>query len=150
MDAVTGGTIPKPEYKDAGRAKQKKNGKKLAIKILVYILLIALGTLFFIPFLWMIMTSLKDNMEIVKQNFWPKKFIFSNYPKALTTMPFLTYTRNTLIITGLNSRNRIFCIAGCLLICKTEMEGQGHLVHRHAGDNDASESGDTDSTVCSL
>ena len=29
MDAVTGGTIQKPEYKDAGRAKQKKNGKKL-------------------------------------------------------------------------------------------------------------------------
>lgn len=108
MDAVTGGTIQKPEYKDAGRAKQKKNGKKLAIKILVYILLIALGTVFFIPFLWMIMTSLKDNMEIVKQNFWPKKFIFSNYPKALTTMPFLTYTRNTLIITGLNMIGTVF------------------------------------------
>lgn len=151
MDAVTGGTIQKPEYKDAGRAKQKKNGKKLAIKILVYILLIALGTLFFIPFLWMIMTSLKDNMEIVKQNFWPKKFIFSQLSESADYDAISDiYEKHADHHRSEYDRNRIFCIAGCLLICKTEMEGQGHLVHRHAGDNDASESGDTDSTVCSL
>lgn len=82
--------------------RRKRNAKELSIKILVYALLILLGALFFIPFLWMILTSLKDNMEIVRQNFFPKELVFANYPKALTTMPFLQYTVNTVTITVLN------------------------------------------------
>lgn len=56
-----------------------------------------------------------DDYDIVKgqhgnrqTEFLAEKFIFSNYPKALTTMPFLTYTRNTLIITGLNMIGTVF------------------------------------------
>ncbi len=86
----------------AGNARRKRAGKALAGKALTYILLIVLGTLFFIPFLWMIMTSLKGNAEVIKQNFFPEELLFSNYPKALTTMPFLQYTANTLKITILN------------------------------------------------
>ena len=82
--------------------RKKRNVKELSIKVFVYALLILLGALFFIPFLWMILTSLKDNMEIVRQNFFPKEPVFSNYPKALTTMPFLQYTINTVTITVLN------------------------------------------------
>lgn len=82
--------------------RKKMNARKLALKVFIYTLLITLGVIFFIPFLWMILTSLKDNIEIVKQNFLPQKLVFSNYPKSLTTMPFGQYTVNTLIITGFN------------------------------------------------
>lgn len=56
-----------------------------------------------------------DDYDIVKgqhgnrqTEFLAEKIHFSNYPKALTTMPFLTYTRNTLIITGVNMIGTVF------------------------------------------
>ncbi len=79
-----------------------KKTKTIIVKSIVYVLLIALGVIFFLPFLWMIMTSLKSNAEIVKQNFFPKELVFSNYPKALTIMPFFRYTMNTVFITVMN------------------------------------------------
>ncbi|MDL2301848.1 carbohydrate ABC transporter permease [Lachnospiraceae bacterium OttesenSCG-928-D06] len=81
------------------KVKLKKRGLN---KLPVYFLLITLGALFFLPFLWMIMTSLKSNAEIIQQNFFPKTLVFENYPKSLTTMPFARYTINTLTITCLN------------------------------------------------
>lgn len=86
----------------ARRVQKRKRAEKNLKKCIIYLLLIFLGALFFMPFLWMIMTSLKSNAEIIKQNFIPQELVFSNYPKALTTMPFGQYTINTLIITGLN------------------------------------------------
>ena len=89
--------------KETRRKQQKSIKAKVVLrKIPVYFLLLLFGLLFFIPFLWMIMTSLKSNMDVIKQNFWPSEFIFSNYPKSLTTMPFARYTVNTLLITILN------------------------------------------------
>ena len=96
------------EINQAMAARRRKGRKALAGKILTYALLIALGTLFFIPFLWMIMTSLKSNAEVVRQNFLPEGLLISNYPKALTTMPFLQYTVNTLKITILNMIGTVF------------------------------------------
>lgn len=60
-----------------------------------------LGAVFFLfPFLWMILTSLKSLPEIsqVPPTFWPNQWDFTSYPRALTTIPFLMYMRNTLII----------------------------------------------------
>lgn len=65
-------------------------------------ILIAAGITFLIPFLWMLSTSLKTNLEVVA---WPPVWIphpplWSNYPKSLTFAPFGTYTVNTAIIVG--------------------------------------------------
>mgnify|MGYP002350012224 FL=1 len=54
------------------------------------------------PFVWMIMTSLKSNQEMIRSNFFPTEIHMENYKKALTVMPFGRYTINTLIITGIN------------------------------------------------
>ena len=50
----------------------------------------------------------KSNAEVVRQNFLPEGLLISNYPKALTTMPFLQYTVNTLKITILNMIGTVF------------------------------------------
>ena len=79
-----------------------RQGKRVMHHLVVYILLCTLGIVFVLPFAWMVMTSLKSNSEMIQSYFIPKVFVFSNYPKSLTSIPFLTYTRNTVIVTGLN------------------------------------------------
>src|SRR5438105_10856057 len=64
-------------------------------------LVASIGAVFFLfPFLWMVLTSLKSLPEIsqVPPTIFPQELDLSSYPRALTTIPFLVYLQNTLII----------------------------------------------------
>lgn len=80
----------------------KRERRKTVKKITIYLILISLSALFMLPFIWMIMTSLKSNAEMIQGNFFPSVYHPENYIKALTAMPFGRYTVNTLFITGLS------------------------------------------------
>lgn len=74
---------------------------------LTYLVLIGLSCVFLIPFFWMLSTSLTEASKvIVRDREWiPHPFMWSNYYKALTVLPFHLFLKNTLIIT-------IACIIG--------------------------------------
>ena len=76
-------------------------------KILLYIIIIAVSIVFLIPFLWMLSTSLKTTQEIYQSpsTTFPHQISFSNYPAAVTKMPFLRYTINTVVIS-------LLCVVG--------------------------------------
>ncbi len=62
--------------------------------------LIFFAVLFVTPFLWMVSTSLKSDSQIFSDRvIWlPHPIVWSNYPNALASFPFLLYLRNTLFI----------------------------------------------------
>lgn len=74
---------------------------------LTYLVLIGLSCVFLVPFFWMLSTSLTEASKvIVRDREWiPHPFMWSNYYKALTVLPFHLFLKNTLIIT-------ICCIIG--------------------------------------
>jgi multiple sugar transport system permease protein len=80
---------------------QKK--RNILHSILVHGLLVLVGVTFFLPFYWLLSTSLKNDTQLF--HFppvwfpWPLKW--SNYPTALSYIPFFTYVKNTLIISFL-------------------------------------------------
>lgn len=69
-------------------------------RIGTYCALIVLGTIFFIPFVWLVSTSLKPDAQILMMppKWIPKPVQWSNYTKGLTFVPFFLYLKNTLII----------------------------------------------------
>lgn len=73
-------------------------------QILVYSLLCLLGAIFLVPFFWMVSTSLKAESQIfVFPPKWiPEPVLWSNYPNAVSAIPFWTYAYNTIFITGFN------------------------------------------------
>ncbi len=81
---------------------QKNQG--ILHSLFVHGLLVVVGLTFFLPFFWLISTSLKNDTQLF--HFppiwipWPLKW--SNYPKALAYIPFFTYVKNTLVISFLN------------------------------------------------
>lgn len=89
---------------------KKKSTQQAASKSFVYLLLIGGSILFLIPFIWMLSTSFKtlEDVWVLPPQWIPKPFIWKNYFKALTVLPFFKYTINTVIIT-------VSCIAGTLL-----------------------------------
>jgi multiple sugar transport system permease protein len=53
-----------------------------------------------VPFAWMIVSSLKSHADIAAYppRLWPREWVWSNYPEALSFAPFGTYFRNSLLI----------------------------------------------------
>lgn len=66
-------------------------------KVLAHIVLIAVGLFFFFPFVWLLDTSVKTDAQIFTfpPKWIPNPVMFSNYTRALSTIPFMHYVGNT-------------------------------------------------------
>lgn len=69
-----------------------------------HILLIFLGVIFATPFFWLVSTSLKPTSQIFKlpPEWIPNPVMWSNYPEALTFIPFFRYMGNTFYVALFN------------------------------------------------
>jgi multiple sugar transport system permease protein len=72
------------------------------IRTVAVIALLLIGSLFVIPFLWMLVTSLKVQQDVFNPNWIPSPIRWANYRESLTALPFDVYFRNTAIITILS------------------------------------------------
>lgn len=75
---------------------QKSRGAQIAV-----ITILTVGGFFMIlPFIWMVLSSLKTDAEILKipPTIWPETFTLDNFTKLFTEMDFAIYLKNTLII----------------------------------------------------
>jgi len=90
-------------------------------RLLTHAVLLALCVPFAMPLLWMLSTSLKTDEQIFPREGESKTLSFhsllpdpvewSNYPKALRTVPFGTYLQNTLFLCAMNVIGAVFSSA---------------------------------------
>jgi ABC-type glycerol-3-phosphate transport system permease component len=66
----------------------------------LYVVLGAIAVVMVVPFVWMVLTSLKTPADIAASppTFLPTEWAWGNYADALAAAPFLTYARNSLVI----------------------------------------------------
>ncbi|HET6297031.1 MAG TPA: carbohydrate ABC transporter permease [Kribbella sp.] len=67
-------------------------------RILLYVALSIGALLMITPFLWMVLTAFKSNLEIAKFSWLPDELRWRNFTEAMQTAPFLRYFRNSLFI----------------------------------------------------
>ncbi len=74
--------------------------RQLVGQILVYILLVAIGFMLAVPFLWLVSSSFKTETDAfrIPPSFIPRPIEWGNYATGLTDFPFVRSTVNTLII----------------------------------------------------
>ena len=67
------------------------------------ILILIGAVILMVPLAWMLSTSLKANGEVfhIPITWIPKKILWSNYPEAVTFVPFLNYYRNSVFVASL-------------------------------------------------
>lgn len=84
--------------------------ESLSYTVLVYTVLSLLGAAFFLPFYWLIISSLKSQRELfmLPPTWFPKEIQWSNYPQALTYIPFALYLKNTILYC-------VLCIIGAVI-----------------------------------
>jgi multiple sugar transport system permease protein len=89
---VAARSVAIPWYRN--RRWRARVGQVLAFAVLAFV-----AFLFVAPFVWMLSTSLKPAQEIFEYNWIPSEIVWRNYKDALTSAPFETYFKNSLIIT---------------------------------------------------
>jgi multiple sugar transport system permease protein len=84
------------DRKDAGRRRPRPSAADLS----AYVLAIALGVTMLLPFLWMLSTSLMDELDVYRfpPRLLPAPPVWSNYPDALSALPFGRFFLNSAII----------------------------------------------------
>ena len=75
--------------------------RKTIHKGIVYLVLILLSAVFLIPFMWMLLTSVKSMQDVYSNQVFPTHIFWENYKNAVTQIPFLRMTINTVVITVL-------------------------------------------------
>lgn len=89
---------------DAVTYERVKNGQGLRWgRLTLHIVLVVGAVIMVMPFLWMVSTSLKTRTDVQRQfppQLIPTTIMFSNYPTALTSLPFERFYLNSLIVAG--------------------------------------------------
>lgn len=70
-----------------------------------YVLIVLISFIFIFPFIWLVTTSFKSVTEIaeIPPRLFPKIWLWVNYQKAVTTIPFFRYMGNTVFIFALKA-----------------------------------------------
>ena len=79
-------------------------------KTVVYLILIMGAAFILLPFVWMLLTSIKPSKEVLQMppKWIPSRIRCENYREAFHSVPFFKYFRNSVIVT--------VCITSCELI----------------------------------
>jgi len=99
-------------------------------KIIVYTLLTIGALIMIFPFFWMITGSIKTYNEIIGNPivWWPKKIMWENYVIASEYAPFLTYFKNTVIVSFFNTFITLFTtILAAFAFSRLEFKGRDTL-----------------------
>ena len=82
--------------------------KKLADTIIIAVILFV-GILFIMPYVWMILNSFKDRIEIMKaKTFWPDEFTISNYITVFEDSPIISWFKNSVLVTVIGTLLMLF------------------------------------------
>ena len=82
----------------------RKSRRQSLRQTLAHTVLVLMGFVFSVPFLWLVTSSLKPDAQLFRlPPVWiPKPFVWTNYPEALTYIPYFRYVANTLFIVVFN------------------------------------------------
>ncbi|QNE20174.1 carbohydrate ABC transporter permease [Kribbella qitaiheensis] len=98
-------------------------------RILLYVVL-GIGALLMItPFLWMVLTAFKSDLEIAKFSWLPGELRWHNFVEAMRTAPFLRYFRNSLFIAvGETAFTLAVCTTAGYALAKLPIKGSKALL----------------------
>lgn len=103
---------------------------KKRTEYLVFLLMAIIALFFLLPFLWVLLTSIKPEAEVFSNSFLPGSFQLDNYYKLFQKIPFLQYLQNSVLITLLSvigvvlSSSLVGYAFGCI-----DWPGRDHLFY---------------------
>jgi multiple sugar transport system permease protein len=83
------------------RAPRSVRRRRLLVRVADHSLLIALAVLFIAPFVFIVLTALMSDTQVLSPKIWPKPFEWHNFSKVFTSVPLGSYYLNSILYAGL-------------------------------------------------
>lgn len=115
---------------------EKAKTKYLIFYPLVFIALVILALFMLLPFIWMVIGSLKPKSELfaVPMKLLPSKWMWSNYSDVFTRIPFLQFYYNTAKIAILSTIGQVVtCSLSAYAFSKLHFKGRDFLFLLYLG-----------------
>ena len=105
-------TATQPPVTAAGTRPRRAPGRprgRHGLAVVRHLVLLVAVTLFFGPFVWMVLTSLKSSSEALTfpPTFLPRVWHFDNYTELFSAVPFGLYYLNSGVVTGLSTLGQV-------------------------------------------
>jgi multiple sugar transport system permease protein len=94
-------TIPAAQPVLADPRREDTQRKPLLARIIFFVLVLGCMALFFSPFIWLVMASLKERAQIFSPAFLPNPVAWQNYVTVWQEVPMLTWLGNSLLVSVL-------------------------------------------------
>jgi len=109
---------------------------RLFKNIIVYVIIYGLAFITLIPFLWMVLTSVKDIADIFSYppKWWPEEFHFENYVNAFGAAPFGKYYLNSIFVAvTVTVGQLITCSMAAFAFARLKFKGRDALFYVFLG-----------------
>lgn len=88
-------------------------------------LLMAAATVFLMPFVFVVLTSLMSDDQALTPALWPRPFRFGNYAEVFRESPLLRYTWNTFVIASLSTLGVVLsCVPVAYALSRLQWRGR--------------------------
>ncbi len=111
-------------------AAPRRRWRRWLLNGMLYAGLLVVALLCLMPFYFMLSGSLMDRGEMfrIPPRFWPKRLIFENYQAIFQQFPFLTYLRNSIIVSVAQTLGVLFfCSLAGYVFAKRRFPGRDVL-----------------------
>jgi multiple sugar transport system permease protein len=99
-------------------------------RILLYVVLTVGALLMITPFVWMLLSAFKSDLEIAQFGWLPGELRWHNFVEAMRTAPFLRYFRNSLFIAvGETAFTLAVCTTAGYALAKLPLRGSKALLN---------------------
>ena len=89
-------------------------------------LLIAVGMIFLLPVVFIVLTAVMNRDQVLGANLWPSPFRWSNFAHVFERIPLLRYTRNTFVVASLSTVGVVVsCIPVAYALSRLRWKGRG-------------------------
>ena len=108
---------------------KRKSTRAVLGRVLLYTALIIGAIAMVVPFVWMVLTSLKSPAEVTTFTWLPSELHWDNYVEAMNAAPFVEYFRNSVILTiGQTLLTLVFATAAGYALAQLPVRGKKYLL----------------------
>ncbi len=98
-------------------------------RVFQYVMLLLVASVSVVPFIWLLSTALKspgENIFSMPPHFIPQSPTLANFSKVFTTVPLLTYYKNSvLVVAATVILNTLFALTAAFPLARMEFKGKG-------------------------
>jgi multiple sugar transport system permease protein len=108
MSTIVQSPYEQPRLRSAAQSQQGPNWTRRLGDLPLYLALFGLSALFCVPFVWLVLTSLKPPAEVFSDNLFPSTWTWKNYTDVFDQAPIAKWMLNTFIVAVLGVTAVVF------------------------------------------